>query len=606
MPGEMNRRGTLKLLATLAAAGAVGTGAAAAGDDKEQGRGIEQDGATLNRFATTVNGAEITGMFVTEEGDFFFNVQHPDQDNMFAQFDHGSVGAVWGLDFNRLPKDFESVQLPRSEPQKERVWTAYGRYQVLAEGRDLTDDGEPLGVALSPDGEELTDATNPDFNGVVPDGEGGYYVFTNWENRPGMVSRMRIEPTGKNGPWKPTESMNVDFRDVEGTWVNCFGTVSPWGTPLTSEENYEHTSTPDWNNPEWDGVGSVENLAEYLGANGDYESVYPNPYRYGYIVEITEPGSDEPTPVKHFTLGRSAHENSVVMPDERTVYTSSDGTGKGFYKFVADEAGDLSAGTLYVARATQDDGRDFNTVGFDLEWVELGHATNDEIESWIAEYDDVTQADYAEGETSYITDAEVEAWANSEADDDRVAFLETRKAGLARGATMEFRKMEGVNIRRDAEPGDYMYMAMSAVTETMSDGEGDIQLRGNEYGAVYRMKLGADYDVSRMEPIVTGGPDANICGGCPYDANPKSNSKACKSCPYNPATEDDEGDSGLINGTMSMAKALAMTGMTELDADNTIANPDNIVVMDDGRVVIGEDTGLHENNMIWVFDAGEA
>ncbi|WP_368411896.1 alkaline phosphatase PhoX [Haladaptatus halobius] len=29
---------------------------------------------------------------------------------------------------------------------------------------------------------------------------------------------------------------NVNFRDVEGTWNNCFGTVTPWNTPLTSEE----------------------------------------------------------------------------------------------------------------------------------------------------------------------------------------------------------------------------------------------------------------------------------------------------------------------------------------------------------------------------------
>ncbi|XVH32474.1 alkaline phosphatase PhoX [Haloferacaceae archaeon DSL9] len=608
MPGHTTRRGTLKLLAALSGTGAVGVGAAKRrGNDDEHGRGIERDGATLNRFATTVTGAEITGMFITREGDFFFNVQHPDRDNMFAQFDHGAVGAVFGLDINRLPTDFESVQLPETEPQKERVWTAYGRYQVLAEGRDLTDDGEPLGVALGPDGEELTDATNPDFNGVVPDGEDGYYVFTNWENRPGMVSRMRIERTGRRGPWKPTESMNVDFRDVEGTWVNCFGTVSPWGTPLSAEENYEHTDTDHWNDPEWDGVGSVENLAEYLGADGDYESVYPNPYRYGYIVEIAEPTAEEPVPVKRFTLGRCAHENAVVMPDERTVYTSSDGAGKGFYKFVCDEAGDLSAGTLYAAKATQTErSRDFNRVGFELEWVELAHGEEAEIESWIAAYDDITQADYTDGGTSYITQAEVDEWAAGNAADDRVAFLDSRRAAEAKGATMEFNKMEGVNIRRGAEPGDYMYMAMSSIDTTMSDQEGDIQLKQNDFGVVYRMQLEEGYDVSLMEPIVSGGEDANICGGCPYDANPESNSKACRSCPYNPTVEHDDEESGLIDGTLSMAKALAMTGMAELDTDNTIANPDNIVVMDDGRVVIGEDTGLHENNMIWVFDPGQA
>jgi len=59
---------------------------------------------------------------------------------------------------------------------------------------------------------------------------------------------------------------------------------------------------------------------------------------------------------------------------------------------------------------------------------------------------------------------------------------------------------------------------------------------------------------------------------------------------------------------MNLAKSMAMSGQTSLDVENTIAEPDNIVVMDDGRVVIGEDTGNrgHENNMIWVFDPGSA
>jgi len=198
--------------------------------------------------------------------------------------------------------------------------------------------------------------------------------------------------------------------------------------------------------------------------------------------------------------------------------------------------------------------------------------------------------------------------AAGDADDDRVAFLQCRQAAMRKGATTEFRKMEGINIRRGAEAGeDYMYVAMSNTNRTMGDDEGDIQLNGDEWGAVYRMPLESDYDISEMEPIVTGGPEANICGGCPYDANPNANDdKACQSCAFNP-TKDDE-DQGRLKGTMNLAKSMAMSGQTSLDVENTIAEPDNIVVMDDGRVVIGEDTGNrgHENNMIWVFDPGSA
>jgi len=34
---------------------------------------------------------------------------------------------------------------------------------------------------------------------------------------------------------------------------------------------------------------------------------------------------------------------------------------------------------------------------------------------------------------------------------------------------------------------------------------------------------------------------------------------------------------------------------------NNLAGPDNIVVLDDGRVLVGEDTGKHESNMVWLW-----
>jgi len=164
----------------------------------------------------------------------------------------------------------------------------------------------------------------------------------------------------------------------------------------------------------------------------------------------------------------------------------------------------------------------------------------------------------------------------------------------------------GINIRRGAEAGeDYMYVAMSNTNRTMGDDEGDIQLNGDEWGAVYRMPLESDYDISEMEPIVTGGPEANICGGCP-GANPNANDKACQSCAFNP-TKDDE-DQRSFKGHDESGKIDGHEWANLTDVENTIAEPDNIVVMDDGRVVIGEDTGNrgHENNMIWVFDPGSA
>ena len=547
---------------------AVGRGAAHEGDHEDP---------TLNRFAVTADGAEITGLFLTRRGDLFMNVQHPSSSND-EPYDRGAVGVIERFSMHDLPRDFGSVSASRTPDQEDEVRTAFGRHRVLANGGDPIDGSdERLGIAYSADGEPMNDGDDPDYNGYVPDPENPNrgYLFSNWETTPGVVSRLTLErTTTSEGPiWELLDARNVDFRDVEGTWTNCFGTVSPWGTPLTSEE-YE----PDAEG--WYANGGNDEYRRYLGYEG-------NPYRYGYIVEIADPTTDDPTPQKRFALGRFAHENCVVMPDERTAYLSDDGSNTVFFKFVADEAGDLSSGTLYAAKVRQESGRRSDRVSFLVDWVELAHATEAEIESWIADYDrqDPDDADY-------LTDEDVRRWARGEADDDRVAFLESRAAAGAVGATDEFNKMEGVNVKRGARPGDYLYMAMSRVAGGMSDTSGDVRVTPNGAGVVYRLPLETDYDVSYMEPAVAGGPDATVCGGCPVDARPGTGSSVCPDCSYNP---NDDG--GLSGPTTSLLESGRLT------PENTLRNPDNIVVLDDGRVVIGEDSS-RQQNMVWIFAPG--
>lgn len=525
----------------------------------------------LTRLATVPLGSEVPGLELGPDGDFFFNVQHPDDGNTIGDvdgrvFDKGSVGAVVGLDLNQLPRVFAGVGVPSTQEEKETVQVAVGEYQVLGqEGDDF--DGTILGAMLDPEGNTVKLSNDPDFNSWIQTQSGEGHLFSNWEDRPGGVSRMKLTKNAE-GRWDIDEAMMVDFSDVHGTWVNCFGSTSPWNTPLTSEENYASYQTQEWNNPASGLFGQVNDLADHLGLDTENDE-WPNPYRYGYIVEIEDPESAA-TPIKHYTMGRFAHENSVVMPDQRTVYLTDDGTGGMFFKFVADAAGDLSSGTLYAAKVVQDDARDPAVAGFDVQWIELGSSDDATIEGWIADYDEIGPDDYTDGQTSYITQADVDEWANGNADDDRVAFLESRAAGLALGATAEWRKKEGINISQaraeeavdgtDLVPGEtveqaYVYMAMSNINATMTDDEGDIQLNGrvDECGAIYRMPLKADYDVSRIEPALIGGP-------------------------YN----ESRGDNACNL--------------------NNISEPDNVYVMDDGRVIIGEDTGEHVNNMVWVWD----
>jgi hypothetical protein len=525
----------------------------------------------LTRLATLPLGAEVTGLFLRGDDSLFMNVQHPADSNQ-APFNRATVGVIEGFELGGLAAEPAGLALPASPRERQEVRTAVGSYRILAQAGDRFGGAVPegLGAIAGADGEVVRRSNDPDFNAFVPvteDGRRGF-LFTNWEDRPGGMSRIGlVREDGGHWRVRAGEARMLDFRPVRGTWVNCFGTLSPWGTPLSSEELY-FPETARWNDPDHRRHGELQDLARYLG-HADFGEDWPNPYDYGYIVEVADPaGAAEPR--KRRALGRFSHENAVVMPDNRTVYLSDDGTGTVLFKFVADRAGDLSEGTLYAAAASQDPGAtDPAVAGFDLHWVRLGHASEAEVAAWAGEYDGVGLADYRAGRSSYISDEAVCRWAEARRDRDlacdgddavgsdpfgdaRPAFLESRKAAAALGATAEFRKMEGVNIHLEgARDGSvpFVYLAMSQVNETMADDRGDIRLQANPCGVVYRMPLAPDFDARRLEPVVAGGLPGE--DGCP--------------------------DAGL-------------------------ANPDNLVVLSDGRVVVGEDSAFHDNNMLWLLD----
>lgn len=550
----------------------------------------------LTRLATVPAGAEVTGAFLSKEGDLFFNVQHPSDSNTAVDslngkpYNKGTVGVLRGVNFNKLPAKIVNSHVPITELERQTVVSAIGEYQILGQTNDtfagLGDNSLPGGLGVHygiNSGEKIIENNAPDFNGFISTGVGEGYLFTNWESYPGGMSRMKIVKDNV-GKWSVTEAMMVNFDDVSGTAANCFGSVSPWGTPLTSEEwivntTVDSTTSPSWNDPLNTNTDGIEALTA---------PDFPNPYRYGYIAEVTQPTSAQPIVVKHFTIGRFEHENSTVMPDRKTVYASQDDTGGVLFKFIADTPEDLSSGTLYGAKLKQDEGSsDPATTGFDVTWVALASGDNATIEAWISEYDGIDSSDYVEGKSSYMTLADVQAWADGDATypsienggsavtagqamDDRAAFLESRQAAKMKGATAEWRKLEGISINHDrvleavgneeaiAEEDvkqAFMYFGIADIDKTMIDGEGDIQLsaRVKDCGGVYRSKIEANYNLERIEPVVMGG-----------------------------------------------SYRSSLTGAERCDV-NQLSQPDNVIVMRDGRIIIGED-GFQENNTLWMYD----
>jgi len=666
------RRRNLMRASVAAAVGAGVPGVAAAQKDRDSRETVDADTDTegapsvvgdLKRFSTTAFGAEMTGPFVFDDGTLLHSIQHPSRENS-APWNKAGVGYYtdFGFEFDGTNDDFEEPSPPEgSEQDYARAADAEFTY-LIQEGDEINDGSEQWGITQTPDGEPVTtdnfagttygeSGYNPDCNQFVATSDDGTegFLFTNDENSPGNVMRTPISRTD-DGEWEvdADDAFNTvntpQFRELGGTRINCYGDLSPWHTPISSEEHYAHPrvslaatvgdvsaagsgegiygAAHFWNRPNPVGINAavneqydevdgwyvqgywnmegVEHLAYYLGAepveaDGDgnplapISEAYPNPYRYGYHVEIREPvaDADEITPVKHYVMGRAAWEAPDFLPDERTVYGCSDGDSKGIYKFVADEPipeyDDPMEieGTLYAPKITNDEAASGDSpadVPLEIEWLELGHATNAEVESWIADYDGITQVDYLESHTDwsegdevteevlkeadleviengnqdYISDAEILKWAkqyekkgHEEVDDNlrRVPFLETRAAAKEIGASIEFNKAEGVDSIDDAEPGDYIYFGVSEFNDALDDQPdndgGDIALDRVDGGVVYRAELDADYDVSRLEPVIVG-PDF---------------------------TEEE---------------AMA-------DVDDALRNVDNVYVMADGRVLCCED-----------------
>ena len=169
-------------------------------------------------------------------------------------------------------------------------------------------------------------------------------------------------------------------RLVFGTLNNCAGGVTPWGTILTGEENFNQyfANADQVSDPVVKARMARYGLAG--GASGrkwerfddrwDLAKEPNEANRFGWIVEI-DPYEPDAKPVKHTALGRFKHEgaNVHVARDGRVVaYMGDDERFDYIYKFVSRHRmipGSsrwarqhnkklLTEGTLYVAKFTGD------------------------------------------------------------------------------------------------------------------------------------------------------------------------------------------------------------------------------------------------------------
>ena len=176
---------------------------------------------------------------------------------------------------------------------------------------------------------------------------------------------------------------------ANGSVADCSGGITPWGTALSCEENYQDYASTGATGYGW--TRAVTGTDDYYNGDGTSATVPdpgPNnqpasgnpasaagPAKYGWVCEH-DPYDQSFEPRKHTALGRFRHENTAfrAQPNRKFVlYMGDDRNNGGVYKFVSSRAfvpGDrehnlriLEEGTLYIARWAPEGRRRFNTAG---------------------------------------------------------------------------------------------------------------------------------------------------------------------------------------------------------------------------------------------------
>ena len=416
------------------------------------------------------------------------------------------------------------------------------------------------------DGAQVEGVNNPVFHVVQFE-----YASQNlagaseYGNLPSPIAILTLDQNQTTGHLELKKYFNVDTSAVHGLWITCGASMSPWNTHLSSEE-YEPDAFEQ-------GIGGPSPKGISKNFFGDEAAA--KPYNYGHLPEVIVNKDGSGSIIKHFCMGRISHELVHVMPDNRTVIMGDDYTNGGFFMFIADVAKDLSAGKLYVAKYVSE--LTESSTG-QIKWIELGHATSQEIEKMV-NVDNIQPSDIMESLTTNPNDASYteiilakkKLWVKVKPGMEKAAaFLETHRYAALKGGSMAFTKMEGTTINIKDKVA---YSALANIQDSM--------IKDNAAWV-------AAHNVSFTKKITAGGVLAHdlTAGQSTTDGQPINS----EWIPYQ-------------SKMLLMGEDITVDSLGNTANPDKIASPDNLKFSETLRTLfIGEDSGNHPNNFLWAYN----
>jgi len=428
----------------------------------------------------------------------------------------------------------------------------------------------------SPDGTSLLTVPNASVPGVK--GNAVFAVvqfeYTTWAQDgvtgmygklPSPIAVLSLDQDPNTGKLSLVKYHNVDTSSVNGLWITCGASLSPWGTHLSSEEYEPNAFT-----------AATDAQFKAFSKNLYGSETAANPYHYGHMPEVTVNADGTASIKKHYNLGRISHELVQVMPDNRTVLMGDDATNSGYFVFVADKEKDLSSGTLYVAKVGAGFSIDPAAAAAPLTWIKLGSATSAEIKALADKLKPTDIMSVVSTDPQDATYTKVNAngkteWIKVNAGMEKAAaFLETHRYASLVGASMGFSKMEGTTVNIKDK------VAYSALQNCIAS-----MVAGNAYNTV-----GNGISIPKLL-------NAGVVMALNLKGGQKDTNGAAIVSEWMPVDTK-----ALISGEDITADALGNTANPD-----KIANPDNLKFSESLRTLfIGEDSSQHVNNFLWAYN----